>query len=580
MSVCFPYLLIPLFYYLIFILFKRLFGKIPRDGSVESGEKHIFRYDLAVAAFVYTLATVIFFYPALSNFCTSLIGPPEDNMHHFWFEWWMNKAFTEPGAGLTFSPIIFYPEGANLLYNDFCWYNYLLTLGLRLFLQPVEIYNLLILHTFILGGIGAFLLIRYLTGDSYLSLIGGLIYAFNPYHYAHALHHPTYASIQFIPFFFLFFLKSMKEKSGRQILAAGFFLLLNAISCWYYLIYLICFMVMSYFFLLLLRKRFFLPGALKIIILIAAPTLLIISPWVIRMVLIGLQHPEVNLPGHDTYVSDLFALFIPDPFHWAANLPVIKEINMRFTGNPWEKTVYLGVVNILLVLAAYRISIRKTARYFCGFWIFLILSGGVLMHILGWRTPIVLPYTVIKYIPFFSNVRAPVRLIIMVYLFWAIIVSWSLGALLRSVPPGRKRSVLMGLAGLLIFIDFFPSGTPQTPVSPPPCYQAIKNGKEEFGILDLPGGWENNIRYMMYQTRHGISLVQGACSRKIGTSLIDKLNWSDLARQQAQLEQEKVRYIIIHKNLPPGWRPINFDMYYKHYPSVYEDADNVILKTY
>jgi len=429
------------FYYLIFILFKRLSGKILRPAPVERIEKPVFRYNLALAAIVYTIATLIFFYPALGSLCTSLIGPPEDNMHHFWFEWWMNKAFTEPGAGFTFSPLIFYPEGANLLYNDFCWYNYLLSFLLRLFLQPVEIYNLLILHTFILAGIGAFLLIRYLTGNFYLSLIGGLIYAFNPYHYAHALHHTTYASIQFIPFFLLFFFKSMKKNSGRYILAAGFFLLLNAICCWYYLIYLICFMAISYFFFLLRDKRLFLPGVLKKIVLIAAPTLLIISPWVIRMVLIGLEHPEVNQPGHDTYVSDLFALFIPDPFHWAANLPVIKEINMRFTGNPWEKTVYLGVINIFLVLAAYRKSIRKTARYFWSFWIFLILSGGVSMHILGWRAPIMLPYAIIKYIPFISNVRAPVRLIIMVYLFWAIIVSCSLGVLLKAVPAGGTPAI-------------------------------------------------------------------------------------------------------------------------------------------
>ncbi len=568
------------FYCLVFVICKSLLTGISGAGEAEREEKRVCRYDWAAGLVIYTLVTVLFFYPALRHLDASLIGPPEDNLHHLWLEWWANRAISGGGAGLTYSPLIFHPEGASLLYNDFCWYNHLWAFFLRLFLDPVPIYNLLILHTFVLAGLGAFFLVRYLTGDSALGLVGGLVYAFNPYHYSRALHHPTYASIQFIPFFFLFYLKSLREDRLRNPLLAGGFLLLTALSSWTYLLFLLGLMASGYLCLAIRQRRLRLPRVLKITALIAAPPLLVLSPWLVRMILAGLRHPEVAGLGHDTYVTDLFALFTPYPYHWASGLSLIRAINLRFTGNPWEAAAYLGVINILLVLAGYRGSAPRTARWFCGFWFFLILSGGVYIHLLGRSLPVALPFLVLRHIPLLSNLRAPGRLIILVYLFWAVIVARSLGSLLERVPSAGKKAALCGLAGLLILVDFFPDPTPVTPLALPPAYKFLKDRGEDFAILELPGGWRNATRYMAYQTLHGIPMVEGALSRKIGKSLIDRLDWRDLDRQREQLAGAKVRYIVVHKNLSPGWRRLDLDRYCRRYPTIYEDAGNAILQVY
>ncbi len=77
---------------------------------------------------------------------------------------------------------IFYPEPLTLAYSE------------HLFAQAVQIlpvyaltgnvilsYNLLFLSTFVLSGLGMFLLVRDITGSARAGLVAGLIYAFAPY---------------------------------------------------------------------------------------------------------------------------------------------------------------------------------------------------------------------------------------------------------------------------------------------------------------------------------------------------------------------------------------------------------------
>ena len=101
-----------------------------------------------------------------------------------------------------------------------------------------------------------------------------------------------------------------------------------------------------------------------------------------------------------------------------------------------------------------------------------------------------------------------------------------------------------------------------------------------FGILDLPGGWENNERYMMYQTFHGIPIVGGTIAYKIKDTLIDNLELKDLAAQKEQLIKNKVKYVILHKKLILPSDSIDTAGYAAVYEPVYEDGKNTVLKVY
>lgn len=573
-----------LFYIFLFKLYKYFFKKTEWSGGEQLQERETyFKYDLLAAGILYLSFTLLSFYPCLKSINTSLIGPPEDNMYYFWNMWWADKAVAEPARSLSFSNYIFYPEGSSLLYHFYSFYNLFLSVILRPFINPITIYNLLILHTFVLSGVGAFLLVRYLTRNSYLGLIGGFIFAFNPSHFAHSLHHINISSIQFIPFFVLFFIKTVKGNSKKDLFLACLFFFLNSICSWYYLFYAVCFIVFSYIYLVFRKRQLFIKDILLKAGIIIGPTMLALSPWLAGMIFLGLKYPHLLIRswGYKIYVTDSSGLILPHPYHWLAHLKILETINSRLKGFNWEKTVYLGIINISIILFTFKGIIRKTAKYFLGFFTFLIFSMGSFLHGLGWTAPIILPHTALKFTPFLLNARNPSRMIVYVYLFLSVIIAFALKHLTDSYKSGMRRNCLLATLILLLLFDYYSVRSSMTKVYLPSCYKVIKKEKGVFGILDLPGSYTAKARYMMYQTYHGFPIVQGHVSRRTDKSLIDYLVSKDLLKQKKQLIDNNVKYIIIHKRLFPKKRHMNIiKRYAKCYRLIYEDKESVVFQVY
>lgn len=578
-------LLIPLttaiFYLLILEISSYFFKKSRIFSNQEGPAKRVsMRYFTAVGG-LYLSITALFFYPTFPFLNNCLIGPPSDNMLQFWNIWWINKVLTKPGLHFLFTNCIFYPEGGSLLYHPFSFYNLVLAAAMRPFLSPVLIYNLLILHTFVLAGIGAFMLIHYLTKNSLAAVIGGFVFAFNPSHFAHSLYHLEISSIQFLPFFVLFFIKTVRGNSKKDLFLCAFFFFLNALCSWYYFVFSVSFIILAYAYLAVKRKRVILNDVLFKSLVTVGATSLILMPWLFRMFIYGFRFfEEVQFLGHNTYVADMVALFVPDRYHWLGRVKIIEAINALFTGNDTEKTVYLGIINIFIVSLAFKNIFRWATKYFLGFLVFLVFSMGAFLHIFGWISPILLPYGLIRLIPGFSFARAPSRLIVYVYLFWAIIVAFALKAMLETGKSNIRKKFFSAAVIICIFLDYCRVDNLKTRVYLPPCYYQLKKSPDSFGILDLPGGFDENCRYVMYQTLHGIPIVQGFIARKLTPSLIDYLELGNLAKQKDQLMRNNVKYIIIHKKLISSARPVDIDRYKKTYRLEYEDAHNIVFQVY
>ena len=126
-----------------------------------------------------------------------------------------------------------------------------------------------------------------------------------------------------------------------------------------------------------------------------------------------------------------------------------------------------------------------------------------------------------------------------------------------------------------------------TAVRLPPAYSAIlaQEHTKDFGILDLPcGSWSRRARYMMYQTLHGIPIVQGYLTRKPSPSLVDTLEYGDLPAQREQLRSAHVKYIVIHKRIAAreageGNR-LDLGWYAEEYQTFFEDEENLALRVY
>jgi hypothetical protein len=567
-------------FFLFFKLFKLLMRRIDREEESAIPQT----YPKAarswwVAALLYCLITIAYFYPCVATINTSLIGRAEDNMQTYWGLSWGYDQVLHGTGSFAYVTDLYYPEGSSFYYHSWSFYNQIVSAFLRQFCNQTACYNLLILLTFPLAGIGAFLLLRYLIGNPYLALLGGFLFAFNPSHFAHAQHHLNIASIQFVPFFVLFFIKAVRQKGKANLAFAALFFLLNTLCDWNYMILAFWFMIFSYAYLVTRRGRFWLPDiALKGGVILGG-TMVILSPWLIPMVVLGLKHSETMTFGHNTFVGDLAGLIVPPVTHVTGGLDLVKSINATYTGNLWEATVYLGIVAIVIFIVACRHILGRTAKYLIGTIAFLVMTLGAQPHFLGKMQPVPFPDRLVMFLPFLGNARAPSRFVVYAYLFWSIVVVLSLDWILRASKT-RQRSIILSVSMVaLLLFDYSFIFDKTSVVSVPACYEIMERGSERYGILDLPSGYGEVDRYMLYQSFHRLPIVQGWASRKIGNSLIDRLEFKDLNKQREQLIDAKVKYVVIHKEFLPR-NSVDPKNYVLQYEKIFEDNEGMVFKVY
>ena len=165
-------------------------------------------------------------------------------MQDFWNTWYSQNMLETDPATFFSTHLLFFPDQTSLIYHSFSYPNLILIFILRkIFQLPpshsvlTALHNGTLLLSFYMAALGDYLLIRKLTKDDLSALIGGFIFGFSPYHLAHALHHMSVATIQFIPLFVLSFLNFIESRKGLPFVGTVVFYLLSALSCWYYLFF-------------------------------------------------------------------------------------------------------------------------------------------------------------------------------------------------------------------------------------------------------------------------------------------------------------------------------------------------------
>jgi hypothetical protein len=545
---------------------------------------------LGMVLVLFSATTVLFFsewWPTLSS---ALIGPPEDNMQDLWNSWY--GAFADHSDGFFHTRLIRYPEGTSLLYHSFAYPKVfavaLLTKWLGLdATHLIMLHNLGLLISFPIAGTGAFLLLRHLAVKTGGALLGGFIFAFNPSHIEHVMHHAHVSSIEFIPFFVLAYLLALRRKSYRWVPAAVVLYALNALSCWYYLFYIGYFILFHAAYTAIRDGSLPTGRQLTVPVSCAAGVVLLLSPLLVPMVREAVSGSPVYISGYNKYVADLAAYLSFPQFHFLGAWS--EGIYRQLTGNVWEATVYLGVINAaclawILVSKPYREA--DLLRYaLCGMAVFCIFATGSWLHVLG-RNTLPMPGIILSHVPFFKNVRTPSRAIVFVYLFMAAAVGYALMRSWIDAKSGKAKWLVPALA-ILIVLDFFPGRPLQTtPLVCAPGLAVIKDDPDrDFGVLDLPAGYYSANLYMFQQTCHGRPIVEGNTSRKLTASLRDRLEMNDLPVQRRQLAAAKVKYIIVNRRpmgIPVEWEPANGlqEQLLSFYHVEYDSADLAVLRVY
>jgi hypothetical protein len=560
------------------------------DRAASSGEAlrvlaRRVRVPFAVLA-VFTAATAILFWPVLAHLHSALLGPPEDNLQDFWNSWY--AAVARDPAHPFWTTLLRFPEGTPLIYQSFAYPQVLCVAALAQIFGTdlhtlVALQNLTLLSSFPLAGLGAFLLVRHLAHSTMGGMIGGFVFAFNPSHVAQALHHAHVSQIAFLPFFALAFFLMLERRSIAWLCAAALFLALSALSCWYYLFYCTYFIA---FHLLYLRIR---DGAWPRGWTVLAPALCIagagvlLAPLLVPMVLAAT--PQAYDPGGNTYVADLAGYIAFPPEHALAQLSA--PLYARFTGYPWEATVYLGLANLAIFAAfCWHKGLRRTSPAFqllFGMLAFALLASGEALHVAGHVTPLHLLDGALDKLPFFANVRTPSRAIVFVYLYLSIGIGMAAAALLENQTTAR-RAIAAALT-VLIVADFYPVHIATAPIACAPGLSVLRDDPARgFGILNLPFGYVEENAYMLEQACHGRPMAGGNTTREMARTLVERLPLSDPRRLRAMLAQAHVKYVVIHaargarfawtRGLPP------LTQLRAAFPTAYRGAGLTILRAY
>ena len=210
-------------------------------GQMETGRKGP---AAAIGATVlYTVITLLMTWPLATGLARDIPWDLGDSVLNCWIlQWgadhWLRFLGGDLGAFRGyFNANIFYPEPLTIAYSEHMTAQVLQILPVYALTHNIVLaYNLLFLSTFVLSGLGTYLLVRELTGSARAGFIAGLIYAFAPYRIGQFSHLQVLSS-QWMPFALYAFRRYFDSRRPWPLAGAALALVAQNLSCGYFLVY-------------------------------------------------------------------------------------------------------------------------------------------------------------------------------------------------------------------------------------------------------------------------------------------------------------------------------------------------------
>lgn len=192
---------------------------------------------------LFVAASIVMTWPLVTIMDRQVAGDLGDPLFNCWIlQWTGGQVFRALQGDLSalshyWNANIFYPAPLTLTYSEHLTPLMLQVLPVLAATGNVILcYNLLLLSTFVLSGLGMYLLVRELTGTPLAALLAGFAFAFAPYRIDQYGHLEVVTS-QWMPFAFYGFRRFFVTARLRPLAGGALALLAQALSCGYYLAY-------------------------------------------------------------------------------------------------------------------------------------------------------------------------------------------------------------------------------------------------------------------------------------------------------------------------------------------------------
>jgi len=500
----------------------------------------------------YFLLALVMTYPLVLNFGDHIPGSEtwaHDEYTFVWNFWWFKHAVIDLGVNPLHTNFTFYPIGNGLVTYTYTLLNAILALPIELGFGYPAASNSLFLFAITASAFGTFLLTHYLlrhsphardTDPGLLTLAafaGGAVYAFASSRFVYAsLGHYNFVSSEYLPFYALFFIKTIREPGWKNALLAALFAAFAILTETTYAVFIALFSLLY----LLFAWRELAAGWLWRFIAMGAATVALASPLLVPS-LIEFANADYALPewGHaEKLLVDLVGLFTPtslQPFNrnWVAELDAVRLSTSRFVD---VNTVFLGYATLALAIIGAWVFRKTLGAWIAAAITFAIFSLGPTLHINGqsefsfggFTTTIPMPFMLLHYIPFFKENRVPNRFGILVMMALAVMVGFGIIWMLRRAAslqsPVSRKILLPTVYCLLLTALLFEHSAiplPLTDARVPDVYAQIARDPGDYAIFTLPFGLRNSFstlgaedtRTQYYQSVHQKFLLSGNTSR-------------------------------------------------------------------
>jgi hypothetical protein len=105
----------------------------------------------------YLALTLSLTFPLVRQFTSAIPGDSFDGWQNYWNLWWLRSALLDAHTHPFFTPMLFHPTGVSLLFHTLNPFNGLVALPVQVAWGLLPAYNFIVLLSFTVGGMGAYL---------------------------------------------------------------------------------------------------------------------------------------------------------------------------------------------------------------------------------------------------------------------------------------------------------------------------------------------------------------------------------------------------------------------------------------
>lgn len=502
----------------------------------------------------YFVCFVALTFPLILRFRTHYFGDEWDAAQNLWNMWWVNKAVTELHQPIWYTRFIHYPHGTTLLGHTLSPFNGFIGILLQKFLTLPESYNVMVIFGFVVGGWTAFLLAYIFSRSYWGSILGGYIFAFSSYHFAHARGHLQLVSLEWIPLFIGTFFLFLKRPTVPRAIASASSLFLVALCDYYYALYCIltgCILLIHRMW--FNRDRVFMLRKKYLRATVAFCCVFIVTTGALFGFFV-LEHVRDPFTEGRAASLDLLSLFVYGGqwrFRW-----LTEPIWSRIPPNPTESNVHLGFSVIFVLIYAWAKRKDIVCEYLRLWYVillfFTICAMGPTLNICGTQfSSTILPWRIVEMFPFAKLVGCPVRMMVMTFLSAGVIVAMASRRLFTTLLNQKIFGCLF--VALLVF-EYLPCALPSMPVHTPKYVRVIK-GLPTGGIVDrLNDKFAAHYYQTLYERPRAVGLISRyPKSVEEKYTEFDEVLMEDIPQYSRKLYDDyKLRYILAKQDYPPN----------------------------